>query len=184
MGGPRLLFLLRFNPGRPPSCPDSLAMAECWQKECGDVGAKVQEKDRRHTLNLQVPIPQPSATGPATGGFRAGNTVHLERAQLGPDRSAGPEMAVGPKVQSKGRQAAGGTLREPPAGSAQPRRCPGAQHFSRPKVAFLPHSRATARPCPSGRTALGQVRGLPVPSPCAHCHPQLCSGLSAGCTTV
>lgn len=52
------------------------------------MGAKVQERDQRHTLDLQVPspIPEPPATGPATGGFGAGDTVHLERARPGPDR--------------------------------------------------------------------------------------------------
>lgn len=50
-------------------------------KEFGDAVTQVQGLDQRHTLDLQVPssIPWPPATGAASGSFRAGDTVHLER---------------------------------------------------------------------------------------------------------
>lgn len=51
------------------------------QKECRDVVTKVQGRDQRHTLDLQVPNPihRPPAIRAATEDFRAGDTVHLER---------------------------------------------------------------------------------------------------------
>lgn len=61
--------------------PRLAACVECRPTKCGDVVTKVQGIDQRHTLDLQVPspIPRPPAMGAASGGFRAGDAVHLER---------------------------------------------------------------------------------------------------------
>lgn len=68
-------------PARPDRDARLAACVECWPTKCGDVVTKVQGIDQRHTLDLQVPspIPRPPAMGAASGGFRAGDTVHLER---------------------------------------------------------------------------------------------------------
>lgn len=137
---------------------------------------KSREKDQRHTLDPQVPspIPWPRAMGAATGGFREGNTVHLEKDTImSPwwEAAAGAcemvlRLAAGPKVQTKGRQATRGTLWEPPASSAQPGAVPG-----------------TAATSPRRKDHPGPGPGPPVFS-CLVCRPQLCSRLSLGCTTV
>lgn len=77
---PAVVQLWRPRPA-PPGTARLAARVECRPTNCGDVVTKVQGMDRRHTLDLQVPSPspRPPAVGAASGGFRAGNAVHLER---------------------------------------------------------------------------------------------------------
>lgn len=69
---------------------------------------------------------------------------------------------------------------EPPVSSAQPRH---SSHFTL-QGSPPPHSRTTAWPCPLGRAVWARSGASLCPPLAWHHHPQLCSRLSLGCTTV
>lgn len=79
------LFLPWFNPERPPPAPRVTAqpgsVARMQVERMRHTVTKIQGKDQRCTHDPQVlsPVPWPRAMGATTGGFRAGDTAHLER---------------------------------------------------------------------------------------------------------
>lgn len=137
-------------------------MAECWQEEWGDVGAKAQERDQRHTLDLQVPspVPEPPATGPATGGSGAGDTVHLERARPGRDRlvlrrQRGPASRARAAGCERGAAGAAGQLGTAPALSRR------TGHFSTPKGGLPSQLKGDSPAVPLGEDSAGPGPGPP-----------------------